>query len=105
MRVLKDLFVLALGFFAAFYLVNPTAGFLEFIPDVLPIVGNLDEASATALLLSALAYFGLDVSRLFGNRANRYTDRRYDFGQRETTRSPDVIVQQPDHQQDRAQRR
>lgn len=33
------------------YLINPTAGLVEFIPDVLPFVGNLDEAAATALLL------------------------------------------------------
>ena len=33
------------------YLLNPTAGTLELIPDVLPLVGNLDEAAATALLI------------------------------------------------------
>ncbi len=33
------------------YLLNPTAGFLELIPDNLPLIGNLDEAGATALLL------------------------------------------------------
>lgn len=33
------------------YIVNPTAGIIEFLPDALPIVGNLDEAGATALVL------------------------------------------------------
>ena len=33
------------------YLINPTAGFLELIPDALPIVGNLDEAAATTLVI------------------------------------------------------
>jgi len=35
----------------AIYLLNPTAGLLELIPDVVPFVGNLDEAGATALVL------------------------------------------------------
>ncbi|HWQ16042.1 MAG TPA: DUF1232 domain-containing protein [Roseiflexaceae bacterium] len=33
------------------YLINPTAGVLELIPDVVPFAGNLDEAGATALVL------------------------------------------------------
>jgi uncharacterized membrane protein YkvA (DUF1232 family) len=33
------------------YLINPTAGFLELIPDTLPFVGNLDEAAATTLVI------------------------------------------------------
>jgi uncharacterized membrane protein YkvA (DUF1232 family) len=36
---------------AAIYLINPTAGVLELIPDIAPFIGNLDEAGATALLL------------------------------------------------------
>jgi uncharacterized membrane protein YkvA (DUF1232 family) len=35
----------------AVYLLNPTAGVFELLPDVIPVVGNLDEAAATALLL------------------------------------------------------
>ncbi|MDW8146262.1 MAG: DUF1232 domain-containing protein [Roseiflexaceae bacterium] len=33
------------------YLINPTAGVLEMIPDALPVIGNLDEAAATALII------------------------------------------------------
>jgi uncharacterized membrane protein YkvA (DUF1232 family) len=33
------------------YIVNPGAGLLELIPDLVPFVGNLDEAGATALVL------------------------------------------------------
>ncbi|MGQ9895816.1 MAG: hypothetical protein ACUVSY_18715 [Roseiflexus sp.] len=33
------------------YLINPTAGVLELIPDALPFVGNLDEAAATTLII------------------------------------------------------
>ena len=33
------------------YLLNPTAGIFELLPDVMPIVGNLDEAGATVLVV------------------------------------------------------
>lgn len=32
------------------YLLNPTAGVLELIPDNLPLVGNLDDAAAAILV-------------------------------------------------------
>lgn len=38
------------------YLLNPTSGVFELIPDVLPGVGNLDEAGAAALLIFAVRY-------------------------------------------------
>jgi len=41
------------------YIVNPTMGVLEFIPDNLPIIGNIDEATATTGLLLALSNLGL----------------------------------------------
>ena len=50
------------GLIALLYLLNPTAGIFELIPDALPIVGNLDEATATAVLLASLAHFGFDIS-------------------------------------------
>lgn len=46
------------------YLLNPTFGFLELIPDYLPIVGNLDEGAAALL-------FWQGISRLRKNRKNR----------------------------------
>lgn len=36
---------------AGIYLINPTGGLIELVPDIVPLVGNLDEAAATALLL------------------------------------------------------
>lgn len=45
------------------YLVNPTAGVVELIPDVLPFVGNLDEATATGLVIWGLSYYGIDIFR------------------------------------------
>lgn len=34
----------------ALYLLNPGAGFLELIPDNIPLIGNLDEGVATMLV-------------------------------------------------------
>jgi uncharacterized membrane protein YkvA (DUF1232 family) len=62
---MKTFFVILAGIFAFIYLLNPTAGFLEFIPDNIPVVGNLDEAGATALLIASLGYFGIDFAHLF----------------------------------------
>ena len=36
------------------YLLNPTAGIFELLPDALPVIGNLDEAAAMALFLTCL---------------------------------------------------
>jgi uncharacterized membrane protein YkvA (DUF1232 family) len=39
------------------YLLNPTAGILEFIPDNIPIIGNLDEGVACILIYAGLLEF------------------------------------------------
>ncbi len=39
------------------YLLNPTAGFIEFLPDNLPVVGNLDEGAAMLLIWYGLVEF------------------------------------------------
>jgi uncharacterized membrane protein YkvA (DUF1232 family) len=62
---MKSILVAILGLLSLIYIINPTAGFIEFIPDNLPIIGNLDEVAATALLLSCLSYFGIDLFNLF----------------------------------------
>ena len=43
-------------------------GVIEFIPDNFPIIGNLDEATATAVLLACARYFGFDLSKFFGRK-------------------------------------
>jgi uncharacterized membrane protein YkvA (DUF1232 family) len=63
--MIKSLLVFLLGIFATFYLINPGAGIIELLPDNLPFIGNLDEATATALLLACLRYFGIDPISLF----------------------------------------
>lgn len=59
----------AVGLLSLIYLANPTAGFIEFLPDNLPGVGNIDEALVAFLLLNSLAYFGLDLRNLFRPKA------------------------------------
>jgi uncharacterized membrane protein YkvA (DUF1232 family) len=66
MKIVQSIIAAGAGIFSLVYLLNPTAGFVELIPDNIPLFGNLDEAAATAILIAALAYFGLDVTRLFG---------------------------------------
>jgi hypothetical protein len=65
---MKKLLVALAGLLAFLYLANPTFGVFEFIPDNIPLVGNLDEATATMVLLGALRYFGMDLTKLFLNR-------------------------------------
>lgn len=65
---MKKLLVALAGALAFVYLLNPTFGVLELLPDHIPLVGNLDEATATMVLLGALRYFGLDLTRLFVGR-------------------------------------
>ena len=55
-----SLFALLMSGILVIYLLNPTFG-VDLIPDNLPILGNLDEAAATALLISCLSYFGVQL--------------------------------------------
>jgi uncharacterized membrane protein YkvA (DUF1232 family) len=63
--IVKKLAVFSLGLLSVFYLLNPTAGVFEIIPDNLPLIGNLDEAAAVALLLMCLQYFGINLPNIF----------------------------------------
>ena len=65
MRLIKEMFILALAAIAVVYLVNPGAGIIELLPDNIPFVGNLDEATATLILLNTLRHYGLDLTRLY----------------------------------------
>lgn len=64
--MIKNILVLLAGLLSLVYLVNPTAGVLELIPDNLPIIGNLDEAAACALILAAFRYYGIDLTSFLG---------------------------------------
>lgn len=55
-----------LGAISLVYLLNPTAGVIELLPDNLPLVGNLDEGVAGMLLLQALYNLRQLISRKGG---------------------------------------
>jgi len=67
---MKTFFVVLVGIIAFLYILNPTAGIFELIPDVIPIVGNLDEAGATALVIASLGYFGIDFAHMFKKKVD-----------------------------------
>jgi len=54
--------MLVLGVISLIYLM---VGAVDFIPDVIPVIGNLDDAAATTILVGVLSYFGLDLTRFF----------------------------------------
>ena len=70
-RLVKEMFIIGLAALAGLYLLNPTAGILEFIPDNLPLIGNIDEAGAVLILINTLAYYGIDTSRLYGRSSTK----------------------------------
>ena len=70
MKLIRDLLVLCSGVLSALYLLNFTFGVAEFIPDNIPIFGNLDEAAATALLINCLAYFGVDIGHFLRRKGD-----------------------------------
>ncbi len=68
--MLKHLIIIVIALASGLYILNPGAGIFELIPDNIPIIGNLDEASAVVIFLACLRYFGIDLSNFF-KRSNR----------------------------------
>lgn len=64
LRLFREMFMLGLGGLSLVYLLNPLAG-VDFLPDVLLVVGNLDEATAAMILFAVLRHYGLDLTRFF----------------------------------------
>ena len=64
--MIKNILVAAAGLLSLVYLLNPTAGVFEFIPDNFPIIGNLDEAAAVAIILATFRYYGIDLTSFLG---------------------------------------
>lgn len=56
-RGLPTWFVYLTGLIGLIYLLNPTAGLIELIPDNLPLIGNLDEGVAALLIWYTLVEF------------------------------------------------
>ena len=68
---MKSYFVLLTGILSLLYLLNIGVGLIELIPDNIPLIGNLDEATATVLLLNCLRYFGITWFDVFDQKAGR----------------------------------
>ena len=62
---IKKIVALTGGILGVIYILNPTAGIIEIIPDNIPFIGNLDEAAAVVLILGCLRYFNIDLTRYF----------------------------------------
>ena len=62
---MSNVAVIIIAILSVLYILNPGAGIFELIPDNMPIIGNLDEATAAFLLISCLRYFGFDITRVF----------------------------------------
>ncbi len=63
---LSSVIVTGVGVFSVLVLLFPSI-----LPDFIPIVGALDEAAATALLISCLAYYGVDIGSVFGRKKKK----------------------------------
>ena len=46
---------------AGIYLANPGFGVIDFIPDNLPGIGNIDEVVATTIFLACLSRLGINI--------------------------------------------
>lgn len=67
---MKKLLIHVVGLTSLLYLLNIGVGVIELIPDNIPIVGNLDEATATILLINYLRYLGINLSNIFKDKGN-----------------------------------
>jgi hypothetical protein len=68
MKYIRHSIVFCIGILCAAYIMNLGLGIVEFIPDNIPIIGNLDEAAATLILINCMAYFGLDIRNIIDLR-------------------------------------
>jgi hypothetical protein len=71
---MKTILVLVLAFASIIYLLNPTAGIFELLPDNIPFLGNIDEGLASFILYSSFEYFKGGKIGLFGCKKNKSID-------------------------------
>jgi uncharacterized membrane protein YkvA (DUF1232 family) len=50
------------------YVLNPTAGVFELLPDNIPFLGNVDEVLAVSLIIAASRYLKYGTFRLIRNK-------------------------------------
>jgi uncharacterized membrane protein YkvA (DUF1232 family) len=63
-RFFSKLIAIFISILCIIYLMNITAG-IDFIPDIIPIFGNIDETIIAAILFASLKYLGIDVLAYF----------------------------------------
>jgi uncharacterized membrane protein YkvA (DUF1232 family) len=68
---MKTIFVSIFAFLSLIYLLNPTAGIFELIPDNIPFIGNIDEGLASFILYSSFEYFRGKQIGMFGQRKRK----------------------------------
>mgnify|MGYP001567330172 CR=1 FL=1 len=68
---MKNILVIILALLSVIYLLNPTAGIFEIIPDNIPFIGNIDEGFASFILYSSIEYFRGKQIGIFGQRKKR----------------------------------
>ncbi len=83
--MIKNLLVAVAGLLSLVYLLNPGAGVFELIPDNFPIIGNLDEAAAVAIILAAFRYYGIDLTSFLGRGVK---DHSQSSGKKDGPESP-----------------
>jgi len=83
--MIKNILVAMAGLLSLVYLFNPGAGVFELIPDNFPIIGNLDEAAAVAIVLAAFRYYGIDLTSFLGRGIR---DRPKSSGEKDGPESP-----------------
>ena len=69
---MKSFFVIIVGIIAFLVLCIPDPF------EVIPLVGALDEATATAVILACARYFGFDLSKFFGRKGEKETSATID---------------------------
>ena len=65
---MKKTLAFVLAFLSFIYLLNPTAGIFEILPDNIPFVGNVDEGLAAYVLYSCIEYLRGTPIGLFRQR-------------------------------------
>jgi hypothetical protein len=61
-RTIAEVLVCVVGLLVAgIYLANPGWGFIEFIPDNAPGIGNIDEFIASAIFFTCLGRLGINI--------------------------------------------
>lgn len=66
MRLFKEFIIMIIAAVSVIYLLLPSL-----LPDIVPLIGWLDEGVATTIVLSALKHWGFDLTGLFGENKVR----------------------------------